>query len=314
MSIYSERVVSLSGPQNVPRTAGQSVPSTLFGFCRDMYETSGPDFTDSWLAFNGLVSGGFRGRAVNLMRGNSLTTAAGELPDKAWVISAFANIFDLIGSNGMFIQVVSDALILESGDYTTDARAIADSIYDGIAAASATPTVVFQVGNEPYIGASGTHCELNATYVSRVYEVVDAILGDHPTAVFAMPAIGTFQESTVALCKSSLDTNWAEYQSLFAGHGRFTYTTANCYRWDGQAGDTSNAGLVYGVNSLITNAALLGCSPIVTEIGLHNPDAAELANALNSVSRVPPLCVWRLGAGDDFDLIASGAVEVPVTI
>ena len=281
------------------------------GFGSDFYQTSGANRTNYSLAVQAaLAAGSWQGLATGLWRTQTLD--ASEV-NKSWAQDAFTDISDYLGTFGAHFSVVADKLILQTDPYTEDlAMNQVDTVMTGRAAASKQCIQVFQVGNEPYIGASGTHSELNAQYAARAIALGKSIKSKYPTVKLALPAVGTFQGASLQACKDDLDTNWALYVSLFKGHGRiFDFATANCYR---STVDGTDALITYGAAALKTNAALLGCEPVITEIGLHNPDPTELAASVVAAGTDLPRIIWRVGAGDDFDLIAAGAIEVPATI
>ena len=288
---------------------------TKIGLGHDFYQYQGANRTDASLAVQAVFeAGSWQGLDAGLSRTNNL--AADEV-GKSWAEDAFTDISNYLGTSGAHVSVVAGNLQLETDPYSEDLFiAQADTIEAGRAAASRKCIQVYQLGNEPYVGASGTHAELNAQYASRVIALGRSIKAKYPTVKLCLPALGTFRMNTLQDCKDELDSNWATFVSLFQQHrGLFDLCAANCYRADHDpVNDNTDALIVYAANALKTNAALLGCSPIITEIGLHNPDAEELAATLVAAGTDLPRIIWRVGAGDDFDLIAAGAIEVPATI
>lgn len=294
---------------NVRKVALLPWATAPMGFSRDFYEYSGVDRTDYSLAFEGACKSGWQGRLCRI--GRTQTMDPSEVLT-SWAEDAYTSICDYLGPDGLLITVVHDKLSFEDSPYTEDnALDQMTTIMTGHAASTGQPKVMAALGNEPYIGASGTHCELDSTYAGRVMDLAASIRSAHPTVLLGMPALGTFQESTVTLCKSTLEANWDLYISLFAGHGIFDATLANLYRWDGAAGDDTNRGISVGARYLREAAALLGCAPIVSEIGIHNPTALGLKQAMIACGTDLPQVVWKIGAGDDYDMIAAGAIAVP---
>lgn len=268
------------------------------GFSADFYGG-----TDPASAMSALIANGFQGLPVSAYRIQAPTS---DEYGHAWFETRIAEICDELGDDGYLICVVGDQTYLQtwadSGQTIYDTM---DSIMTAYAAASGKPTVIVQIGNEPYIGASGTHAELDATLASRAIAASVQVKTDHPTVKTCMPPLGTFFTADPA---GDLDTNWTEYISLFTGHSTFDYLAANCYPVN-DLGD-----VMYAAAALRNAAADLGVLPIITEVGIENGTSAEILAVLEACGADIPAVVWRVGPGDDYDLIASGAVEVPAVI
>lgn len=283
-----------------------SAARSLIGFSSDFYWVDGQSVRTNYsLAVEQACSTGWNGWRCNMWRIQAPTS---DEYGHAWFESAISNICDALGSSGTLVCVVGDQTYLNDwGDSGQTIYDTMDSIFVGHAASTGKPRVLAQIGNEPYIDATGTHAELDAGYAANALTAAAQVKADHPSCLLCMPPLGTFQTGALATAESTLDTNWAQMVSLFAGHGIFDYCAANLYQLTGSGSD---ALIVYGANALRANAATLGCNPIITEIGLHSPSASALQTTLKAAGSTPKI-VWRVGAGDDFDLIATGAIAVP---
>ena len=274
------------------------------------YESGGVVRTPASLAIEGACQAPYYGGLGNhYWRINSPTS---EEYGTGWFETAIGNIGTALGRQAALVPVVADTTYLQDWpDAGARVYDTLDSIMAGLAAANAQCGVIVQIGNEPYIGATGTHAELDATLAARAIALSTQLKIDHPSIYTCMPPLGTMRNTTGPACEAQLDLNWAKMRALFAGHNTFDFTSANLYRFDNSGpDDDTNYGIAYGGAALRANAAALGTIPIVMELGLHNPTQAGLLEAIVD-SGCKRVILWKVGAPDDFDMIGGGAIEVP---
>lgn len=284
----------------------------MFGFSSDFYWVDGQSVRTPWsLAIEEAFSSGWGGKTPRIHRHNTMTS--GEV-GQAWAKDAIKNWANTVGDTGVLCPVVADETYLQDDNDNTLPIAHVQTVVDGIALASATPEIWVQVGNEPYIGATGQHCILNQSYATNAIALAQAIKSAFPQVKTIAPPIGTFRSATVALCDADLRSNWASYCHYFKGHGgAFDYVAGNLYRWNVVTNppDNTNKGVRKNRKVLEASALLLGLTPVITEVGLLTPTEASLNALLTVTGKRIPAILWKVGPGDSYDMIASGAISPP---
>jgi len=281
------------------------------GFSSDFYWVDGfGNRTEASLAVQGAIASGWQGYTINTWRTNRL--ASGEV-NKGWAVDAFKNICNVLGGDGTLIHVIADNTYLEE-EYDGGALALDNiaTVVSGYTEATGKPAIIVQVGNEPYIGATDSHADLTSGYAIKCIALAASAKVLYPVIKTSMPPLGTFRLNTREDCVSGLYINWCELIALFKNHNTFDYCSANMYRFDHAAvGDNSNYGIRAARQALEAAAKILQVEPIVCEIGMLTPTTTGLIAMLTVAGKRFPTAIWRVGAGDDYDMIAASAITVP---